>query len=138
MGVRRRAIRARRAPPPIRRRGTGAGAATRARIGGERGEETRVATPAERRHWLMRIARGEWTWPHEEDEESAVSVQPASSSSSLAAAAASEVETEPAELVGASLVRSRGAQRIVTRLLVRNTRKRARIAGSVGRRVDVF
>ncbi|KJA21120.1 hypothetical protein HYPSUDRAFT_68075 [Hypholoma sublateritium FD-334 SS-4] len=32
------------------------------------------------------------------------------------------------ELVGAGLVRSRGAQRIVSRLLVRNTRKRARIA----------
>ena len=39
-----------------------------------------------------------------------------------------KVETEPAELAGAGLVRSRGAQRIVNRLLVRNTRKRARIA----------
>lgn len=85
------------------------------RIGGERGEEIRQATPAERRHWLMRIAKGEWHWPLEEDDE-----QQASQSS----ASVNHAE----ELMGTCLVKSRGARRIVNRLLVRDTRKRARIA----------
>jgi protein-serine/threonine kinase len=99
--------------------GEGAGQQANAqKIGGERGgEQRRGATPAERRHWLMRIARGEWTWP---------GVQ--SGEQEEATALPSDRAAASAELVGARLVQSLGARRIVGRLLVRDPRKRARIA----------
>ncbi|RXW22255.1 hypothetical protein EST38_g3623 [Candolleomyces aberdarensis] len=85
------------------------GAGRASRIGGERafagiGGGKKVV--AERRQWLMRIAKGDWEWPP---------VTP-------------EVEVEEGEeLVGPRLVRCEGAKGIVSRLLVRDHRKRARI-----------
>ncbi|KAG6876606.1 hypothetical protein C0993_001966 [Termitomyces sp. T159_Od127] len=62
-----------------------------------------------RRAWLMRIARGEYEWPEVEAE--------------------SDVgEGGGGELVGPALARSEGARRVVGRLLVRDPRRRARIA----------
>ena len=79
------------------------------RIGSEKAEE--VSRLAERRHWLMKIAKGEWVWPG--DESNGVD---------------HEVVEDEEELVGPTLVKSKGARRIVERLLIRDTRKRARIA----------
>lgn len=84
-------------------------------FGGERGSWARNVGLAERRHWLMSIARGEWVWPGDEmggkeDDSSGVGVN-----------------TGEEELVGSELVKSQGARRIVERLLVRDPRKRARI-----------
>jgi hypothetical protein len=64
----------------------------------------------------MRIARGEYEWPGEqgegvEDSQSKMEVE----------------EKEKDELVGSDLMHSRGARRIVGRLLTRDPRKRARI-----------
>lgn len=87
-------------------------------VGGSRIGETRSAgrgSLAERRHWLMRIARGEYEWPGdlgEAVEESQSEV---------------EMEKEKDELFGSDLIHSRGARRIVGRLLIRDPRKRARI-----------
>lgn len=87
------------------------------RIGGERAPPTGFgglgyghgkSAAAERRGWLMRIARGDWVWP---------AVTPT----------ADDRHGEGEELVGAKLARSEGARRIVGRLLVRDPRKRARI-----------
>lgn len=82
------------------------------RIGGERGAGR--GNLAQRRQWLMRIARGEYEWPGDqggvEEGQSAV-----------------EVEMERDELVGSGLVHSQGARRIVGRLLIRDPKKRARI-----------
>lgn len=90
---------------------TGAGGGSK--IGGERGVVAGVpGTAAERRTWLMRIARGEWEWPDDADDEQATLPQPIQ---------------EDAELVGPHLVRSHGARRLVDRLLVRDPKKRARI-----------
>jgi hypothetical protein len=36
------------------------------KIGGEKGRQGAFAGLAARRHWLMKIARGEWVWPGEE------------------------------------------------------------------------
>jgi protein-serine/threonine kinase len=69
---------------------------------------------AERRHWLMRIARGEYEWPGECAEESQSDVEV-------------EKEKEKDELVGSGLIHSQEARRIVGRLLIRDPRKRARI-----------
>ncbi|TFK34875.1 hypothetical protein BDQ12DRAFT_688985 [Crucibulum laeve] len=83
------------------------------KIGGERaGWEGVRASVKERRAWLMKIAKGEWTWPEFEED------------------ASSEVNPENStdgELVGKRLALSAGAKRIVSRLLVRDPRKRARI-----------
>ena len=95
------------------------------KIGGERetgrqqsGAASR-STLAERRQWLIRIARGEWTWPGDEIEEdaqeSSIGQEPKRSSDARE------------ELIGAKLVKSKGARRVVSRLLVRDPRKRARI-----------
>ena len=81
------------------------------RIGGERGAGRGSA--AERRHWLMRIARGEYEWPGDQGEG--------------AEGSQSETEVEKNELVGSGLMHSQGARRIVGRLLIRDPRKRARI-----------
>lgn len=95
--------------------GGAAGRRGGSRIGGERGIEIGHGGKVERRHWLMRIARGEWEWPGEGDgdgdgEEGV------------------ERDTDHREtLVGPKLVKLRGARRIVSRLLVRDPRKRARI-----------
>ncbi|KAF9533612.1 kinase-like domain-containing protein [Crepidotus variabilis] len=81
------------------------------KIGGER--NGREGSLSERRHWLMKIARGEWVWPDGgggEDVE-----MPA------------EQDGDHSELVGQHLARSNGAKRIVERLLVRDPKKRARI-----------
>ncbi|TFK72233.1 kinase-like protein [Pluteus cervinus] len=83
-----------------------------ARIGGEPARVGGgVATGrAERRAWLMRIARGEWVWPvHEWDERE----QPMG---------------EGDILVGPRLVESEGARRIVERLLVRDPRQRMMVS----------
>lgn len=78
-------------------------------IGPEKAE--REFSLAARRHWLMEIARGEWVWPGEESN-----------------GVDHEVVEDGEELAGSTLVKSKGARRIVERLLVRDTRKRARIA----------
>lgn len=85
----------------------GAGGGGGGKIGGEKGEGKGSGGVFERRQWLMRIARGEWEWPGGELLE--------------------RVEGEE-ELVGERLVESRGARRMVGRLLVRDPRKRARVA----------
>ena len=85
-------------------------------IGGSRIGEERSAgrgSLAERRHWLMRIARGEYEWPGDQRE---------------GAESQSEVEEKEKDgLVGSDLIHSQGARRIVGRLLIRDPRKRARI-----------
>lgn len=73
------------------------------RITGENGRRTYDKT--ERRQWLMRIAKGEYSWPESEND-----------------------ETLTKELTGPRLTMSRGARRIVGRLLIRDPGKRARIA----------
>lgn len=80
-------------------------------IGGGRGIIGR-ASLVERRHWLMRIARGEYEWPGDLGEGGEAQV---------------EKEQEKDELVGTGLVHSQGARRIVGRLLIRDPKKRARI-----------
>jgi len=61
-----------------------------------------------RRRWLLTIARGEYEWPTDPD--------------------GARCDGDDAEeLIGPELSRSRGVQRIVGRLLVRDPRKRARI-----------
>jgi len=96
--------------------GAAAGARGGSRIGGERGVGNGIGHgKLERRHWLMRIARGEWEWPGGEDggDDSSEGVH---------------VDADRREmLVGPKLVQSRGARRVVTRLLVRDPQKRARI-----------
>ncbi|PPQ88682.1 hypothetical protein CVT25_010116 [Psilocybe cyanescens] len=95
------------------------------KIGGERGKDGgggfggggRRATAADRRHWLMRIARGEWEWPGGED----VGHNPGSEEEEDCA------QEKEQELVGPRLCKSRGARRIVSRLLVRDPKKRARV-----------
>ena len=86
------------------------------RIGGERGVGNGIGHgKVERRHWLMRIARGEWEWPGDED-------------GGGGGDDSSEGDADRREmLVGPKLVQSRGARRVVSRLLVRDPRKRARI-----------
>ena len=81
------------------------------RIEGEKGGRGNLAG---RKHWLMRIARGEYEWPGGEgvEEESQSHV---------------EEEEEKDELVGSGLKHSQGARRIVGRLLIRDPMKRARI-----------
>ncbi|KAF8162810.1 hypothetical protein B0H34DRAFT_671957 [Crassisporium funariophilum] len=77
------------------------------RIGGERGGGAGEWSLKERRGWLVSIAKGEYEWPGVEGED--------------------EGGEDSEELVGAGLVKSRGARRVVGRLLVRDPRKRARI-----------
>ena len=90
--------------------GVGAGAGGEGKIGGERGEgKGGGGGMFERRQWLMRIARGEWEWPGGELERD-------------------DGEDGEEELVGERLVESRGARRMVSRLLVRDPRKRARVS----------
>ncbi|KAI0093832.1 kinase-like domain-containing protein [Irpex rosettiformis] len=76
--------------------------------GGKRPKGPRRDERSERRALLMRIANGQYSWPE----------LPKSSSSS-------ESETEPR---GLELVRSEGVRRVVGRLLVRDPRKRAKVA----------
>ncbi|KAF8162811.1 kinase-like domain-containing protein [Crassisporium funariophilum] len=77
------------------------------RIGGERGAGAGEWSLKERRGWLVSIAKGEYEWPGGEGED--------------------EGGEDSEELVGTGLVKSRGARRVVGRLLVRDPRKRARI-----------
>ncbi|KAF8810050.1 kinase-like protein [Phlegmacium glaucopus] len=84
------------------------------RIGGERGAGR--GSLKERRQWLMRIARGEYEWPGDQGE----GVEERQSQ-------VEEKEQEKDELVGTALMHSRGARRIVGRLLIRDPNKRARI-----------
>ncbi|TFK25801.1 kinase-like protein [Coprinopsis marcescibilis] len=76
-------------------------------IGGERAVQAGGRRRAvERRHWLMRIARGEYEWPeapHSLDGDSGT------------------------ELVGVRLASSEGVRRIAGKLMVRDPKKRARI-----------
>ena len=85
------------------------------RIGG--GRSAGRGSLAERRHWLMRIARGEYEWPGDQGED----VEESQSEVEV------EKEKEKDELVGSDLIHSQGARRIVGRLLVRDPGKRARI-----------
>lgn len=89
------------------------------KIGGERGKDGGVgavggrrATAADRRHWLMRIAKGEWEWPGGDD---------------VGGEGNDNIQDLEQELVGPRLCKSRGARRIVSRLLVRDAKKRARV-----------
>ena len=91
--------------------GVGAQPTGGSRIGGEKGAGR--ASLAERRHWLMSIARGEYEWPGDHGEGVEAQVE--------------EKTEDEDELVGSGLVRSQGAKRIVGRLLIRDPRKRARI-----------
>ncbi|KAF5317999.1 hypothetical protein D9619_012276 [Psilocybe cf. subviscida] len=102
----------------------GIGAGGGSKIGGERGlgRGAGPGTPQERRHWLIRIARGEWEWPGTGEDEDAA----AAASHSHSPVHAMSVDDD--ELVGPQLVKCRSAKRIVTRLLVRDPKKRARIA----------
>ena len=98
--------------------GDAGGARGGSRIGGERGVGNGIGRGGkmERRHWLMRIARGEWEWPGDDgsgDQEDEGVMEGAADRREM--------------LVGPKLVKSRGARRIVSRLLVRDPRKRARI-----------
>ncbi|KAH9483657.1 CBL-interacting protein kinase 18 [Psilocybe cubensis] len=95
----------------------GGSMATGSKIGGERGKDGGVgrrATAADRRHWLMRIAKGEWEWPGGDDVADEGDDD-------------DDVRDLEHELVGARLCKSRGARRIVSRLLVRDPKKRARV-----------
>ena len=83
------------------------------RIGG--GQGAGRGSLAERRHWLMRIARGEYEWPGDQGDD----VEESQSEV--------EKEKEKDELVGSGLIHSQGARRIVGRLLIRDPRKRGRI-----------
>ena len=85
------------------------------RIGG--GRSAGRGSLAERRHWLMRIARGEYEWPGDQGE----GVEESQSEMEV------EKEKEKDEFVGSGLIHSQGARRIVGRLLVRDPKKRARI-----------
>ncbi|KAG5643563.1 hypothetical protein DXG03_000657 [Asterophora parasitica] len=106
-----------------RGRGGGGGGVTREGAGGG---EKRVEGKEGRRAWLMRIARGEYEWP----------LGPASCAITETGAPATQTGTEEKEeeegkgkeLIGPALAHSTGARRIVGRLLVRDPRKRARIA----------
>lgn len=69
---------------------------------------------SERRSWLMRIAQGQWDWP----------VSPSSSSP---ASTSSPPSSSFTELCGPNLVDSPDAKRMVTRLLVRDPKKRAKV-----------
>ena len=89
-------------------------------IGGSRIGEARSVgrgNLAERRHWLMRIARGEYEWPGDQGE----GAEESQSKMEI------EKEKEKDELVGSDLIHSQGARRIVGRLLIRDPKKRARI-----------
>jgi len=88
------------------------------KISSEKGRQSATAGLAERRHWLMKIARGEWVWPGEEVD-----------------ALDRAVFNDHDELVGHTLHKSKGSRRIVEKLLVRDPRKRARI---VDLREDVW
>ena len=72
------------------------------RAGNRRGTYDRT----QRRQWLMRIAKGEYSWPELGNDES----------------------HSKEELTGPRLALSRGARRIVEKLMVRDPGKRARIA----------
>jgi serine/threonine protein kinase len=80
------------------------------RIGGDKDRQSTGAGLAERRHWLMKIARGEWVWPGEETD-----------------AVDRATVVDDSELVGLTLRKSKGSRRVVEKLLVRDPRKRARI-----------
>ncbi|KAF9557177.1 kinase-like protein [Agrocybe pediades] len=99
---------------------SGFGGRRRSRIGGERGVGAAAATAKDRKRWLTRIAAGEWTWPDTGGDSSTETETAGVGDSS---SSCSTVE----ELVGPGLVKSRGARRIVSRLLVRDPKKRARI-----------
>ncbi|KAF8352228.1 kinase-like domain-containing protein [Amanita rubescens] len=73
-------------------------------IAGERGR--RIHNRTQRRQWLMRIAKGEYSWPE----------------------LGNDVPLPKEELIGPRLALSRGARMIVEKLLVRDPAKRARIA----------
>jgi protein-serine/threonine kinase len=86
-------------------RGGGGGAIGREERGAASGRGERERSGA-RRAWLSRIARGEWEWPKDSVDNAGVQ----------------------GELMSAQLSRCAGLRRIVGRLLVRDTRKRAKVA----------
>ncbi|KAG5638784.1 hypothetical protein H0H81_010205 [Sphagnurus paluster] len=86
------------------------------------GEGTAIGAGAgmmARRAWLMQIARGEYEWPDVPDVET---------EAGCGLVEGERKDGEGEELVGPNLIKSAGARRIVARLLVRNPRKRARVA----------
>ncbi|CAK5281003.1 unnamed protein product [Mycena citricolor] len=80
-----------------------------------------------RRHWLMCIARGEWEWPRSELPRMKTTSSTDSDATVLPEASISD-EPESYELMGPQLVESAGARRIVERLLVRDTTRRAKLS----------
>lgn len=93
--------------------GEGPGQAfTETGIRGEAGRGGGYVSVAERRQWLMKIARGDWVWPE--------------SSSSP------QSEDSNAILRGVTLSRSVGARRIAERLLVRDPSRRSRVIDLLG------
>ncbi|GLB35518.1 putative protein tyrosine kinase [Lyophyllum shimeji] len=100
--------------------GAGAGFGNGAGIGRE--GETRTGAGEgrmARRAWLMRIARGEYEWPE---------VPPPAVNGHMNGNENGKREEGREELMGPTLAASEGAKRIVGRLLVRDPRKRARVA----------
>lgn len=70
-----------------------------------------------RRRWVLRVVRGEWSWP----------AAPMSDDSAVSAAAV--VEGGDGELLrGAALVRIAAVRKLVARLLVSDPRRRARVS----------
>ncbi|KAF5386698.1 hypothetical protein D9615_001979 [Tricholomella constricta] len=103
--------------------GVGAGTGPGTAIGRE-GEARGIGMGMARRAWLMRIARGEYEWP-----EAGAGAEAGVDGGSHSTRAQGEGEGEgEKELMGARLAASEGARRMVGRLLVRDPRKRARIA----------
>ncbi|KXN91994.1 Fatty acyl-CoA synthetase and RNA processing-associated kinase 1 [Leucoagaricus sp. SymC.cos] len=104
------------------------------RIGGD-GEPTAFgrASTMERRQWLMRIARGGYQWPlvPELNLELVVTGDTAATTATTNTVVALDQSALDHngvdELIGQQLVHSEGAKRIVSKLLVRDPRRRARI-----------
>ncbi|KAF9501105.1 Pkinase-domain-containing protein [Pleurotus eryngii] len=77
---------------------------------GIRGEREEGNEVADRRRWLMKIAKGDYSWPEHNEQIRVVTN-----------------DHEERELRGMDLVRSEGAKRVVGRLLVRDPSKRLSI-----------
>jgi serine/threonine protein kinase len=71
-----------------------------------------------RRRWVLRVVRGEWTWPH--------TPTPATS---IVAEGATMEGVSVGEPRGAALVRIAPVRNLVARLLVSDPRRRARVSG---------
>ncbi|KAA1477077.1 kinase-like protein [Dentipellis sp. KUC8613] len=114
----------------------------------ERGEAQRKR---ERRAWLMRIARGEWSWPedadlyqvHHTDNDADEDAPPSpveaegghddlDGSESIASLEGEDVGPSVMRVTGTGLALLPHVRHVVERLLVRNPRKRATVAEVVG------